>query len=125
MQVPSVSAVHSRGHLHAVGTAQHRRQKIEQGRLHLVVDPGGPALAGYQTRLPQHLEVVRDRRPRQIESAREIADARLPTLVRRDQGEQAKSNRITHRLEDPGKLLSFLRRDGLAGLGEQQSVRGR
>src|SRR5439155_5920489 len=56
----------SRGHLHWVGD-QHIGELAQQLRADPVVDPGGPPLALDQPGLPQHLEVMRNRRTRQIE----------------------------------------------------------
>ena len=102
--------------------------------VHPVVDPDAALLAVEQAGLVQHLEVVADRRLRQVERVLQVADAGLAVGVRGDQGQQPQPDRVGERLEqrrDPLGLVGVERlagqrraaRDGLDGGEFEQRLR--
>src|SRR5918999_4221021 len=75
-----------------------------------VVEGPQPAPLGIDdARLPQHLEVVRDRRLRQFEERYELADADLAGVLP-EHVDELEANRVAERLGDrrhPLRLVSF------------------
>ena len=74
-----------------------------------VVHPYPALVPVDQARLVQHLHVMADRRLRQVERVIQVADARLPALVRGDQGQQPQPDRVGQCLEQRRDLLGLLR----------------
>jgi hypothetical protein len=73
---PSTRPSPGRCHRLRRGGLQQRRQLSQSRRQHPVVDPRPAPLAGDQTRLAQHRQMVRDRRLGHLEGAEQVADAR-------------------------------------------------
>ena len=111
--MPTSSATGPTGELgHAGHAAEQGAQVGQRLGAHAVVDPDAALAPVEQADLVEHLEVVADRRLREVEGVVQVADAGLLVGVRRHEGEQPQPDGVGQRLEqrrDPGRLVGAQR----------------